>query len=220
MKDRLWKQIRDARRRAGLTQEELGAACDPPVSKAAVGQWESTNPATRTIPKLKNLQAIASATGTPLAALTGQSTNTAKENNVSYSDINYRLIPLITWNQAATEGSVAEKNIQKPAETMIPCPAHHGPNAYALRVEGDSMTAPTSRSYPEGCIIFVDPDQASGAHAGDRVIAKLIGTDEIVFRQLAKDGLKLYLKALNQNHAPIFGDFRVVGKIIGTFIPE
>jgi len=59
----LWQAIKAARKAAGLSQEALGAACEPPVSKAAVGLWEHKDPNKRTTPKYQNLLTIRRLTG-------------------------------------------------------------------------------------------------------------------------------------------------------------
>ena len=104
-------------------------------------------------------------------------------------------------------------------ETFIPCPKPHGFNTYALRVEGDSMTSPSGRSYPEGCVIYVDPEQ-NNVVPGDRVIAKLASTQHVVFKQLASDGSRQYLKPLNPIHPPIFDEFEILGRVIGMWMDD
>lgn len=59
-------KIKAARKAAHLSQEALGAACNPPVSKAAVGLWETNNDKIRTTPKLENLKTIAKLTKQPI----------------------------------------------------------------------------------------------------------------------------------------------------------
>lgn len=56
-------KIREARKAAKLSQEAIGAACNPPISKAAVGLWETNDPEKRTQPKLDNLRTLAVLTG-------------------------------------------------------------------------------------------------------------------------------------------------------------
>jgi len=62
----LWNKIKQARKNAGLTQEELGAVCNPPVTKVSVGLWESGNTEKRTRPSYENLNSISKATKTPI----------------------------------------------------------------------------------------------------------------------------------------------------------
>lgn len=73
MKD-LWKRMRNARLKAGMSQEAIGKKCwsnkggidKQGISKAAVGLWESGDQYKRTTPELHNLIIFAEATGASL----------------------------------------------------------------------------------------------------------------------------------------------------------
>lgn len=131
-----------------------------------------------------------------------------------------RFVPVISSVRAGSWGEAADPYHPGEAEEWIPCPVkNYSERTYALRVEGDSMTSPYGKSYPAGSIVYVDPDQ-NGCVNGDRVIAKLPGQDQVVFKQLAFDGTQHYLKPLNPQHPAIFGEFRVIGKVIGKYEPE
>lgn len=129
------------------------------------------------------------------------------------------MVPVISWVRAGKWHEASDPFEPGDAEYYLPCPSKHSRSTYALRVDGDSMTAPAGRSYPEGSVIFVDPEQ-NGCGGGDRVIAKVKGRDGVIFKQLANDGGRPYLKSLNPQHPPIFDEFRVIGKVIGMWIPE
>lgn len=64
MGSELWQRLRVARKFKDLTQQEVGDACG--VSREAVSQWESEDPAKRRNPGLPRLQAIEKLTGAPL----------------------------------------------------------------------------------------------------------------------------------------------------------
>lgn len=130
------------------------------------------------------------------------------------------MVPVISSVRAGSWGEAADPYAVGDAEDWIPCPVKsYSKHTYALRVKGDSMTSPYGKSYPDGCIIYVDPQQ-NGCAPGDRVIAKLPGQDEVTFKQLASDGARNYLKPLNPHHPPIFGEFKVIGRVIGKYEPE
>jgi SOS-response transcriptional repressor LexA len=93
-------------------------------------------------------------------------------------------------------------------------------HSYALRVHGDSMTAPYGRSYPDSSIIYVDPDQRGGVVSGDRVIAKINGDNQVTFKVFVEDAGRRFLKPLNPSYPVITDPFRILGKVIGTWIPE
>jgi len=130
------------------------------------------------------------------------------------------LIPLISFVQAGDWAECIDNFSPGDAEDWLPCPSKHSPSTFAVHVKGDSMTAQFGRSYPEGCIIFVDPEQA--ARAGDRVIAKLTDVNEATFKVLIEDNGMTFLKPLNpQYHTmQINGNCKVVGKVIGSYFPE
>lgn len=92
-------------------------------------------------------------------------------------------------------------------------PSNVSDHAFWLKVIGDSMTAQTGTSIPEGHLILVDPD--TPAENGSLVIAKLEGTDEVTFKKLIIDAGQKYLKPLNPNYRPleINGSCRIVGVV-------
>ena len=71
-----------------------------------------------------------------------------------------------------------------------------GENGYALRVRGSSMLNPHgSPSFPEGCLIFVNPDLK--AEPGNFMVTQLPGDGGFTFKRLTADGGNLYLESLN-----------------------
>ena len=71
-----------------------------------------------------------------------------------------------------------------------------GDNGYALKVKGSSMLNPHgSPSFPEGCLIFVNPDLT--ARPGSFVVVKLDGDDGFTFKRLTIDAGNRYLESLN-----------------------
>jgi len=128
-------------------------------------------------------------------------------------------VPLISWVQAGAWNHAEDPLQPGESDHWLPCPASHGRRTYALRVRGDSMTAPHGKSYPDGCIIFVDPDQKSPAN-GARIIAKLAGRDEVTFKTLVIDAGRTWLKPLNPQHPPLLDEFRVLGTVIGKWEEE
>lgn len=89
--------------------------------------------------------------------------------------------------------------------------AHIQGEAFWLKVEGDSMTAPTGLSVPEGMYVLFD----SGKKAinGSMVIARLVDSNEATFKKLIIDGGQKYLKGLNPAWpmVPINGNCKIIG---------
>ena len=131
------------------------------------------------------------------------------------------LVPLISWVQAGSWCGAVNTFSPGDAETWLPCIAGHSEGAYALRVRGDSMTAPggNSRTYPQGCVIFIDPLKKA-PNNGDRVIAKLCGTDEVTFKIYKNEDGRQWLQPLNPSHEPIRDEFTVLGTVIGKWEDE
>lgn len=73
--------------------------------------------------------------------------------------------------------------------------------AFALRVEGDSMVGQGSPSFPEGATIIVEPKRQPAA--GDYVVARDPRTQRLVFRRLMSDGANWYLRPLNTAYPTI-----------------
>lgn len=125
-------------------------------------------------------------------------------------------VPLVSWVQA---GAWCEaETVAHPAEVerWMDCPAHHSPNTFALRVRGDSMTAPYGRSYPEGCIIFVDAERRTPVN-GDRIVACLHGAHDVTFKVYKNEDGRQWLQPLNPAHEPIREPFFVLGTVIGKW---
>lgn len=128
-------------------------------------------------------------------------------------------VPLISWVQAGSWNGAEDPLEPGDAERWLPCPARHGNRTYALRVRGDSMTAPYGRTYPEGSIVFVDPERKAPTN-GERIIAKLAGSDEVTFKVYKEEDGRRWLQPLNPSHQPIRDEFRVLGTVIGKWEDE
>ncbi len=128
-------------------------------------------------------------------------------------------VPLISWVTAGEFKEAIDNFHPGDAEDWLPRLARGGPNTYALRVRGDSMTAAFAKSYPDGCIIYVDPDQCSPT-SGQRVIAKVVVDNEVTFKEYVEEGGNKYLKPLNPTHLPITRKFSILGIVIGKWEDE
>lgn len=141
------------------------------------------------------------------------------ESNVLEVTSRFGKVPLISWVQA---GAWCEANFEHhDGETWLSCPVAISESGYALKVLGDSMTNPgPGRSYPTGCIIFVDPEAET--KTGDRVIARVPRTNEATFKILVEDAGRQFLRPINPQYPiiDITEETHICGKVVGSFIPE
>lgn len=111
-------------------------------------------------------------------------------------------LPLISWVQAGKLTAMDDYFLNdEPDQWVETYQSKPGPNSFALRIEGDSMTSSTGLSFPSGCIILIDPNR--GAKQGDYVVAHNDQTKVATFKQLMHDGGVWYLKPLNPAYPTI-----------------
>jgi SOS-response transcriptional repressor LexA len=139
------------------------------------------------------------------------------------SEINHRFgkVPLISWVQAGAWSEAVLNFELYDADSWLSCPVQISAHGYALKVLGDSMTNPgPGRSYPAGCIIFVDPEAET--RTGDRVIARLPRTNEATFKILVEDAGRQFLRPINPQYPiiEITEETHICGKVVGAFVPE
>ena len=197
----LYEHLKQARKDAGISQLEVAKACK--VSRNAVTQWEAIDPKKRTEPSIDKLVSISLITGWTISELVGGKKSIHKKG-----------VPVISWPQAGEWNEAIDLFAAGYAKEYI---AHinGGPNVYALRVQGHSMTAPCGvyPSFPEGYFIHVDPEQLPSHN--DYVIARATDDDVVILRQY-KEGETPYLFPLNPDYKPIFEEFRVLGRVTGS----
>lgn len=152
------------------------------------------------------------------AAITAKEATTPSHRNTEPGPDMRGKVPLISWVQAGDWCHAADPHLPGEADRWMDCPVNHSDNTFALRVRGDSMTAPhgNSRSYPEGCFIFVDPEKRTPVN-GDRVVACLSGTDEVTFKVYKNEDGRQWLQPLNPSHEPIRESFHIIGTVLGKW---
>jgi SOS-response transcriptional repressor LexA len=128
-------------------------------------------------------------------------------------------VPVISWVQAGSWHEAADSFQPGEADRFLPVVRGHSSSTYALKVRGDSMTAPYGKSYPAGCYVIVDPEKRSPVN-GDRIIALTPGSKEATFKVYKDEDGRRWLAPLNSTHQIILEPFEVLGTVIGKWEDE
>lgn len=202
----LGQRIRSLRKAKNISQTELAQTLGWVESRLSHYELD------KRVPKLKQIKEIAVAIGCSFEDIVSD----VRVDNGNLTERNHQAVPLISWVRAGNWASVEDPYAPGEADEWI---AHRssrpGKHAFALRIEGDSMTSPSGLSFPDGCIIIVDPERAPVA--GDYVVAKDVSTQKATFKRLTTDGNRWYLKPLNPSYPAIEIDDPAV-RVIGVAI--
>lgn len=107
-------------------------------------------------------------------------------------------VPLLNWQEAAIWQDQASSATKKTPLQYLVVHGQFSQHSFALRVEGDSMEAPSGISFPNRSLIVIDPEER--ATNGSYVLGKPNATSQVVFKQLIIDGNRRYLKPLNPRY--------------------
>lgn len=166
-------RILEARKKAGLTQQELASLVN--VTKAAVSAWERT-----AVPRQEKIEAIAKATKVSVEWLLvgaepkGEGDVQLTSNGVVLSPVDFptrKTIPVYGQAVAGVNGEFVFNGI-KLFEVLCPPQLSHVNNAYGVQVSGDSMYP----RYEDGEIVYVDPSRR--VKKGDYVVAQIMMENE------------------------------------------
>ncbi len=127
-----------------------------------------------------------------------------------------RSYPVISSVQAGAWCEAVEAYSLRDVDLWLESDAHIQGEAFWLKIEGDSMTAPAGLSIPEGTYVLFDTGREP--INGSLVIAKLYDSNEATFKKLVIDGGNSYLKGLNPQWpvVQINGNCRIIGVAIET----
>jgi len=145
-------------------------------------------------PRRSNVKKIAAALGVTSEHLLGEYNGIgepATDYNVTAGPSIKGRVPLISWVQAGEFCEAIDLFQPGDAEEWIDCAQSHSSEAFALRVQGGSMTP----EFNEGEIVIIDPN--ASADSGRFIIAKKAADSSVTLKQLMIDGDESYLKALN-----------------------
>ncbi|MDR5728036.1 MAG: S24 family peptidase [Terriglobia bacterium] len=122
---------------------------------------------------------------------------------------------LVSWALAGRLDELMSQNSDREYVDVVGADPLISERAFALRVRGDSMVnSAGGPTFPDGCIIVVDPAQR--AEHGDNVVVQLPGAGEAVFKAYEFDGGKYYLKPLNSRYPidPWPEGARIIGVVV------
>ncbi|WP_256831687.1 LexA family transcriptional regulator [Pseudomonas sp. Pse1] len=195
---------------SGKKKGEIATACG--VANSAVTQWISGESKSL---RPENLYALAKATGFRaewLAIGEGPEKESSEESNVIRiaQPAMYRY-PVISWVSAGSWEEAVQPYPDGFSDRYEMSDYDSKGPAFWLEVKGDSMTAPTGTSVPEGMMILVDTE--ADVKPGKLVIAKLPASNEATFKKLVEDGGIRYLKPLNPAYkmVELDKDCRIIG---------
>ncbi|MCX2780401.1 LexA family protein [Microbulbifer thermotolerans] len=210
MKTTVGDRLRYARKAAKMTQQQLADRIG--ITKSAVSQVELGMSKGLSHTSLVRACRVLNLSPEWLSEGIGEMhASQQNNNNVSPGPEIRRSVPLISWVQAGEWSEVIDMHQPGLADEWRETTANVGPRAFALRVQGDSMTSPSGLSIPEGSVVIVDPDAVY--NNGSIVVAKLEDTQEATLKRLVIDGPNKYLKPLNPAYSviPINGNCRIIG---------
>lgn len=217
--DTLAKRLKFARKRSRFNQEQL-------AELSGVGQSVISKIERGDIQKTTGIVALAKALNcSPLWLETGDDEpgelegQQLKHGNVGAARAFAGEVPVISWVKAGEWNEAADPFEPGDAERYLPIFRGRSSSTYALKVRGDSMTSSYGKSYPQGSYIIVDPAKLS-PNNGDRIVAKLEGSDEVTFKVFKDEDGRKWLAPLNQSHPPIMAQFKVLGTVIGKWEDE
>lgn len=187
--------VRAARAHKGWNQTQLGEAVGR--TKANIGHWETGKHA----PSVEQVAQISNATGYPLPPMGAQVSSIqdflSSEVGEPLAIKSMRLLPLVGEVKGGDDGYLEE--FQYPVghgEGLIEYPTSD-PNAYALRVRGDSMHP----RYRAGEFVVVEPN-IEWQEGDDVVVAFTNGRKMLKQINWRRDG-EVQLLSINNGYAPL-----------------
>lgn len=209
-------RVKQRRKELGLSQAELAERVG--VAQQSIHKIEDG----RTL-KPRNILQLANAlqcSALWLQGLESQDNNvrtpnqnqTVATNAVMINTSEIRSLPILSQVQAGNWANVILETDQEFEQQITS--AKVSPEAFAMRVTGNSMTNPFgSPSIPAGSIVVVEP--CSCPDNGKIVVATLNDAPEATIKKLEIDGPQKFLVPLNPKYdpIPINGNCRIVGYV-------
>lgn len=205
-----WYELAKIRmKELGVSQEKLAEHLG--LTKGAISHWLTA----KREPSIDEIAKVMDFLGFKEFTVNRDGTVSAASGNQNVSDFEPykpgKEYPVLSSVQAGCWAEAIEAYTINDVNEWLESDAHIQGEAFWLQVEGDSMTAPTGMSVPEGMYVLFDTGK--DAINGSLVIAKLVDSNEATFKKLIIDGGQKYLKGLNPAWpmVPINGNCKIIG---------
>ncbi|TBV01664.1 XRE family transcriptional regulator [Phytopseudomonas dryadis] len=188
----LGQRIKRLRKHRSLSQQLLAEACGW-SSQSRIGNYESD----LREPSLADLLLLAPALGVSIAELAGSEALPVPADTLDVGHARGGAVPVVGHAQLGSHGYFEE--IDFPVGHGDGCLRIHSddPNAYGLRVSGDSMHP----RIKNGEYVLIEPNKPF--HAGDEVMVRTLDGQAMIKEYIyLRDGMYRF-DSVNQNHPPI-----------------
>lgn len=196
-KEDSWQsRIKERLKALGMTQDALAQKIG--VTRSAITHYLTG----RRVPSLRQFSKLAEVLEANPSWLQFGSPLESPAQKVSRLMSSLHPVPILSWEEAANFRDLRALNLANIKE-WVPNYFSQETNIYGLKIKGDAMISPNgqNKSYHEGDIIVVNHDGV--ATPGDYVVAKLLDTKELTFKQYVVDAGRRYLKPLNPQYPTI-----------------
>lgn len=141
--------------------------------------------------------------------------------NVSHANLPFkafRQYPVISWVAAGTRRESGNCYADGVAEELVGSTENAGPNGYWLHVKGRSMTCSGYPTFPEGCLILVQPEGFELVSGRFYIAQHRDG--EATFKQYVYDAGHEYLVPLNPDFETVRMDehWEIIGRVVDAKI--
>lgn len=201
-------KIKQLRQQSKMSQGDLAFKCGDGWDQGRISHYETG----RREPSLDDLTLIAKALNVEFNDLFESNSSALSNIEPTNHKTGNGKVPEISYVQAGEFTEVIDIYEPGYADQWHPR-IKEGSQIYVLRVRGDSMTSPQGKSFPEGMLLHVNPENLSPDN-GDYVIAKVNGRDDVTFKQFKQGETSPYLQPLNIRHDPIYEEFSILGVVV------